>query len=91
MKSSKVKLTPVDPTNGSFEGVVRPAQLPHVVGLSHHTARRTPDFPAPVQLGKRSIGWRMKDLIAWLDSRPVGYLTIAAASPNLSRGRDQAA
>jgi predicted DNA-binding transcriptional regulator AlpA len=58
----------------STDGIVRPQDLPAEVGFSHHTARRTPDFPAPVQLGKRSIGWYRSDLRAWLDSRPRGYL-----------------
>jgi prophage regulatory protein len=27
------------------------------------------DFPRPVRLGKRAVGWRESDLIAWLESR----------------------
>jgi hypothetical protein len=45
-----------------------------VVGFSHHTARRIADFPAPVQLSARAIGWRRYELLAWLDARPRGYL-----------------
>jgi predicted DNA-binding transcriptional regulator AlpA len=88
---SKTKFAAIDSAAVHALGVVRPNQLPSVVGFSHHTARRTADFPAPVQLSKRSIGWRVSDLTAWLDARPVGYMTVAAASPNLSRIRDQAA
>ncbi len=72
-------------------GVVRPSQLPQAVGFSHHTARRTPGFPAPIQLGPRSIGWRVRDLEAWLDTRERGYMTVQAASPNLGRRRSRAA
>jgi predicted DNA-binding transcriptional regulator AlpA len=58
----------------STDGIVRPQDLHEVVGFSHHTARRTPDFPAPVQLSVRAIGWRRSELLAWLDARPRGYL-----------------
>jgi len=58
----------------SSDGIVRPQDLHEVVGFSHHTARRTPDFPAPVQLSARAIGWRRSDLLTWLDGRPRGYL-----------------
>lgn len=27
------------------------------------------DFPRPVQLGKRSVGWRTADVQRWLDAR----------------------
>ena len=57
----------------SPDGIVRPQDLADVVGFSHHTARRTPDFPAPVQLSARAIGWRRSELLAWLDGRPRGY------------------
>ena len=55
------------------DGIVRPRGLDDVVGFSHHTARRTADFPAPIQLSARAIGWRRSELLAWLDARPRGY------------------
>jgi predicted DNA-binding transcriptional regulator AlpA len=61
-------------SNKSTDGIVRPQDLADVVGFSHHTARRTADFPAPVQLSVRAIGWRRSELLAWLDNRPRGYL-----------------
>jgi len=27
------------------------------------------NFPKPVQLGKRAVGWRESDIAAWLQSR----------------------
>lgn len=29
-----------------------------------------PTFPRPISLGKRSVGWFLSDLQAWLASRP---------------------
>jgi predicted DNA-binding transcriptional regulator AlpA len=61
-------------SNESPDGIVRPQGLAAVVGFTHHTARRIADFPAPVQLSARAIGWRRYELLAWLDARPRGYL-----------------
>jgi prophage regulatory protein len=32
---------------------------------------RAGSFPAPIKLGKNSIGWREDDITAWLASRPI--------------------
>jgi prophage regulatory protein len=52
--------------------VVRPKHLQQVVGLSVTTAwrlRQLGQFPDPIQLSARSIGWRRADLDKWLESR----------------------
>ena len=28
------------------------------------------EFPKPVRIGRRAVGWRESDVQAWLDSRP---------------------
>jgi len=28
------------------------------------------DFPAPVHLGRRAVGWHSHEVFAWIDSRP---------------------
>ena len=28
------------------------------------------DFPRPVRIGSRSVGWRLRDIRTWLDNRP---------------------
>jgi prophage regulatory protein len=28
-----------------------------------------PDFPKPVRLGQRAVGWRASEIAAWIDSR----------------------
>ena len=41
---------------------------------------RAGKFPAPVQLGVNSVGWRGSDLIAWhLSLRPVAWAPLLAA------------
>lgn len=44
-----------------------------VTGLgrtSVYEAIKAEQFPQPVRLGKRAVGWRESDLIAWIESRP---------------------
>jgi prophage regulatory protein len=31
-----------------------------------------PNFPKPIKLGKRAVGWRESDVAAWLESRSGG-------------------
>ena len=51
-------------------------RLPAVVaacGISRSTIYemiRRDEFPAPVKLGVRAVGWRRSDIEAWLASRP---------------------
>lgn len=28
-----------------------------------------PDFPKPLRLGRRAVGWRASDIAAWLETR----------------------
>jgi prophage regulatory protein len=28
-----------------------------------------PDFPPPLRLGKRAVGWRESEIFTWMDSR----------------------
>jgi prophage regulatory protein len=30
------------------------------------------DFPRPIKLGARSVGWRTEDIDAWIAARPEG-------------------
>jgi len=50
-------------------------RLPSAIGMtglcrsSLYKALAAKDFPEPVMLGKRAVGWRESDLIAWVQSR----------------------
>jgi prophage regulatory protein len=53
----------------------RPADVCSLLRISRPTLwrlRRAGQFPAPVSLSKRSIGWRRADVEAWVGSRPNG-------------------
>ena len=46
-----------------------------MTGLSRSTIYQQmadEDFPRPLKLGKRAVGWRESDIIQWLDSRTQG-------------------
>ena len=60
--------------------IVRASDIQKIVGISDATARRTPDFPKPIQLGQRRVGWLLSELIEWRESRPRGYLPPAGAA-----------
>lgn len=30
------------------------------------------EFPRPVRLGRRAVGWRVEDVESWIAARPVG-------------------
>lgn len=38
--------------------------------LNPKSPRHDPDFPCPVHLDQKSIGWRQSDVMAWLMSCP---------------------
>ena len=50
-------------------------RLPEVLGLtglcrsSLYKALAAKEFPEPVKLGKRAVGWLETDLLAWVQSR----------------------
>ncbi|MGX0975927.1 prophage regulatory protein [Roseovarius sp. MBR-51] len=52
--------------------VYRRPDVERVTGLSRSTLyamMAEGDFPKPIKLGKRAVGWREADIIAWLESR----------------------
>lgn len=54
------------------ERIIRKSELSRMLGLSHPTIwRKVKDgeLPAPIRLGKNSIGWKLSEVNAWLDSR----------------------
>lgn len=54
--------------------VLRLYDVVELVGLSRATVwRRVREgkFPAPIRLGQRAVGWRARDVRAWIESRPL--------------------
>jgi prophage regulatory protein len=55
----------------SVEILRKPAVLA-LVGMKNtwlHESVKSGDFPAPIRLGVRAVGWRRADVEAWLASR----------------------
>jgi prophage regulatory protein len=55
-----------------LEEILRKPRVLAIVGLGNtslYEAIKRGEFPAPVKLGVRAVGWRRSDLEAWLASR----------------------
>ncbi len=52
--------------------ILRRAEVLHYVGLGKTTLYKLisqGEFPRPVRLGRRAVGWRVEEVEAWLFSR----------------------
>ena len=52
--------------------VFRRPEVERITGLSRSTLYAMiaeDEFPKPIRLGKRAVGWREADIAAWLESR----------------------
>lgn len=55
--------------------IIRRKQLETRVGLACSTIyamMARGDFPRPIKIGRRAVGWRSEDVERWLKSRIVG-------------------
>ncbi len=58
--------------NISISAVLRRPAVERITGLSRSTIYAmiaSGDFPKPIKLGKRAVGWSEADLALWLESR----------------------
>lgn len=56
--------------------IMRRPEVERTVGLSRsaiYAAMDRGDFPRPIQIGRRAVGWKSKDVSTWLDARPTSY------------------
>jgi prophage regulatory protein len=66
--------------------ILREPEVKKRTGLSRvqrwrRVRAKPPTFPAPVQLGPNSIGWKESDIDQWLNSRPaVAYAGTSSKS-----------
>lgn len=54
-------------------GVLRRRELENVIGLSRSTIyamMAAGEFPRPIKLGSRAVGWRLDDIDQWFAARP---------------------
>jgi prophage regulatory protein len=55
--------------------IVRRREVEDITGLSRSSLYRLAaagQFPRPIQLSARAVGWRASDVAAWLESRVAG-------------------
>lgn len=54
------------------EQIIRPRNLPAITGLSrttHWRLERAGDFPKRVKLSAGAVGYRLSEVMAWLEAR----------------------
>lgn len=52
--------------------ILRKPRVLAAIGMGNtwlHEAVKRGDFPAPVKLGERAVGWVASDVAAWIESR----------------------
>ena len=63
---------------------LRRREVEEITGLSRSTIYRmvkTGQFPQPVRVGRKAVRWRLSDIIAWMESRPLAWGQIWSPSP----------
>lgn len=58
---------------GSQEKIVRRHEVEELVGLRRsalYAMIARGEFPKPVKLSSRAVGWRLSDIWSWIESRP---------------------
>lgn len=56
--------------------IMRRPEVEKTVGLSRsaiYAAMDRGDFPRPIQIGRRAVGWKSNDVSVWLDARPTSF------------------
>ena len=59
--------------------ILRKAEVLARIGFSYSTLKRkvrAGEFPAPVKLGPRSVGWFESEVDEWLTSRPRSDMSV---------------
>ena len=57
-----------------IDRLLRRRQVEEVTGLSRssiYRLMRNGEFPAPVRVGPAAVRWKVSDITAWLESRPL--------------------
>ncbi len=58
----------------TVDKVMRRPEVEHVVGLSRsaiYAAMNKGQFPRPIKIGRRAVGWRLSTIENWLEERSV--------------------
>ncbi|GAC1679347.1 MAG: hypothetical protein NVS9B2_30490 [Steroidobacteraceae bacterium] len=66
-----------EPRHHFAERLLRLPEVIDTVGLARATIYekvKAGEFPAPLQLSECAVAWRLSEIIAWIESRPVAAL-----------------
>lgn len=66
------------PIKTDLDRILRKNELCELLGVTTSTLyrwTRTEGLPKPIKLGANSIGWKLSEVRAWLDSRQRGLTT----------------
>ena len=66
-------LIPTNPTELEDHRLVRLPEVLHLCAVSRsalYDMVSRGEFPRPVRIGSRSVGWRSREIREWIDSRP---------------------
>ena len=67
------------------ERLLKCREVVEIVSLSRASIYRlmkAGDFPRPIRLGPGSVRWKLSDIVAWVQSRPVGGSLLGPAKRN---------
>lgn len=62
--SGRVPTTPAPP-----DKLIRLPQVCELTALGKSSVYSIPDFPKRVTLSRRAVGWRLSEVLAWIESR----------------------
>lgn len=62
--SSRASLTPAHP-----DRLIRLPTVCELTALGKSSVYSIPDFPKRVTLSRRAVGWRLSEVLAWIESR----------------------
>lgn len=56
--------------------IMRRPEVEKTVGLSRsaiYAAMDRGEFPRPVRIGRRAVGWKLPDIESWIEKREISY------------------
>ena len=71
-------------------GFLRKERLEELTNISYSTIRRLMirgEFPTPIQISPRAVGWRVADVRAWLEARPNAHAPSGTAPAPVASSR----
>ena len=69
-----------------MQRILRRRDVENLTGLSRSTLyamMADGNFPSPIKLGKRAVGWQDTDLTEWIASRPKKSNPVSQAEPKI--------